>query len=220
VSLLRQDQSNRVTLLNAAARLIAVGGPQSLSARRLAAATGMSTMAVYTYFASMDGIVREVTRDGFKRLERLFMLAGQTGDPVADMAMLGRIYRYNAMTNGHAFEVMFGSSNLAGFALTEEDRLAGRSNLSPVVECAQRCVAAGRFTLDDPVLIAHHMWMGVHGTTMLELGRYLVPPYDGNDFLEQELTSLMVGAGDDRARAKESVTASLDRFNSDFGPAM
>jgi hypothetical protein len=64
------------------------------------------------------------------------------------------------------------------------------------------------------------MWMGVHGTTMLELGRYLVPPYDGNDFLEQELTSLMVGAGDDRARAKESVTASLDRFNSDFGPAM
>jgi AcrR family transcriptional regulator len=180
----------------------------------------MSTMAVYTYFGSMNGIVREIAHDGFKRLERLLMLAGQTDDPVADMAVLGRIYRYNAMTNGHAFEVMFGSSNLAGFALTEEDRQHGRYTLGTVVECAQRCVAASRFTPDDPVLIAHHMWVGVHGTTMLELGRYLVPPYDGNGFLEQQLTSLMVGAGDERARAKASVAASFSRFTSNFGPAM
>lgn len=220
MTLRRHDPTNRVTLLNAAARLIAMGGPRSLSAQRLAAATGMSTMAVYTHFGSVNGIVREVTRDGFKRLELLFMLAGQTDDPVADMAMLGRIYRYNAMTNGHAFEVMFGSSNLAGFALTEEDRLHGRYVLGTVVECAQRCIAASRFTPDDPVLIAHHMWMGVHGTTMLELGRYLVPPYDGNGFLEQQLASLMVGAGDERARAKASVAASLSHFSSKFGPAM
>jgi AcrR family transcriptional regulator len=220
VSPRRQDPSNRVTLLNAAARLIATGGPQSLSARRLAAATGMSTMAVYTYFGSMNGIVREIGRDGFKRLERLFMLAGQTDDPVADMAMLGRIYRYNAMTNEHAFEVMFGAWSLSGFAMTEEDRQHGRYTLRTVVECAKRCVAASRFTPDDPVLIAHHMWIGVHGATLLELGRYLVPPYDGTSFLEPQLTSLMVGAGDERSRAKESVAASLSRFSNDFGPAM
>jgi AcrR family transcriptional regulator len=220
VSSRRQDLSNRVTLLNAAARLIAAGGPQSLSAGRLAADTGMSTMAVDTYFGSMNGIVREIARDGFKRLERLFMLIGRTDDPVADMAMFGRVYRYNAMTNGHAFEVMFGSSNLAGFTLTEEDRQHGRYTLGTVVECVRRCVAASRFTPDDPMLIAHHMWMGVHGMTMLELGRYLIPPYDGNGFLEQQLASLMVGAGDERARAKASVAASLSRFSSNFGPAM
>jgi AcrR family transcriptional regulator len=220
VSPRRQDPSSRVTLLNAAARLIATGGPQSLSARRLAADTGMSTMAVYTYFGSMNGIVREIARDGFKRLEALFMLAGQTDDPVADLAVLGRIYRYNALTNEHAFEVMFGSSSLAGFALTEEDRQHGRYTLSPVVECAQRCIAASRFTADDPMLIAHHMWMGVHGMTLLELGRYLIPPYDGEAFLEQQLVSLMVGAGDDRSRARASVAASLSRFSDDFGPAM
>jgi AcrR family transcriptional regulator len=220
VSPRRQDPSNRITLLNAAARLIATGGPQSLSARRLAAATGMSTMAVYTYFGSMNGIVREIARDGFKRLERLFMLVEPTDDPVADMAMLGRIYRYNALTNGHAFEVMFGSSNLASFALTEEDRQHGRYTLSSVVACAQRCVAASRFTPGDPVLIAHHMWIGVHGATLLELGRYLVPPYDGNAFLEPQLVSLMVGAGDEQARAQASVAASLSRFSASFGPAM
>ena len=215
-----QDPSSRTTLLNAAARLIAARGPQSLSAWRLAAATGISTMAVYAYFGSMNEIVREIARDGFKRLEGLFLLVQQTDDPVADMAMLGRVYHYNAMTNEHAFAVMFGSANLAGFALTDEDRQHGRYTLRAVVECAQRCVAANRFTPNDPVLIAHHMWIGVHGTTGLELGRYLVPPYDGTSFLEPQLVSLMLGAGDERARAEASVAASLHRFSSDFGPAL
>jgi AcrR family transcriptional regulator len=206
--------------VNAAARLIATGGPQSLSARRLAAATGTSTMAVYTYFGSMNGIVREIARDGFERLQHLFSLVEQTDDPVADMAMLGRVYRYNAITNGHVFEVMFGASNLVGFALTDEDRQQGRYTLSAAAECAQRCVATGRFTPGDPVLIAHQMWIGVHGTTVLELGRYLVPPYDGNGFLESQLVSLMVGAGDERARAAASVADSLGRFTASFGPAM
>jgi AcrR family transcriptional regulator len=161
-------------------------------------------MAVYTYFGSMNGIVREIARDGFERLQHLFRLVEQTDDPVADMAMLGRVYRYNAITNGHIFEVMFGASNLVGFALTDEDR----------------GLAAGRFTPGDPVLIAHQMWIGVHGTTVLELGRYLVPPYDGNGFLESQLVSLMVGAGDERARAQASVADSLGRFTASFGPTM
>jgi AcrR family transcriptional regulator len=216
----RQDPSNRGALVNAAARLIAAGGPQSLSARRLAAATGTSTMAVYTYFGSMNGIVREIARDGFERLQHLFRLVEQTDDPVADMAMLGRVYRYNAITNGHVFEVMFGASNLVGFSLTDEDRQQGRYTLGAVVECAQRCIAVSRFAPGDPVLIAHQMWIGVHGTTVLELGRYLIPPYDGNGFLESQLVSLMEGAGDERARAQASVADSLSRFTARFGPAM
>jgi AcrR family transcriptional regulator len=219
VSPRQQDPSNRAALTSAAARLIAKGGPQSLSARRVAAATGMSTMAVYTYFGSMNGIVREIARDGFERLQHLFRLVEQTDDPVADLAMLGWVYRYNALTNGHVFEVMFGASNLAGFALTDEDRQHGRYTLSTVVEYAGRCVAANRFTHADPVLIAHQMWIGVHGTTVLELGRYLVPPYDGNSFFEPQLVSLMIGAGDERARAEASVASSLSRFRSSFGPA-
>lgn len=215
----RQDPSNRTALVNAAARLIAQEGPQSLSARRLAAATGTSTMAVYTYFGSMNGIVREIAREGFERLQRLFSLVEPTADPVADMSMFGRVYRYNAITNGHVFEVMFGASNLAGFALSNEDRQHGRYTLGSVVECAQRCVAAGRFISTDPVLIAHQMWIGIHGTTVLELGRYLAPPYDGGSFLEPQLVSLMVGAGDERARAEASVDSSRTRFTSTFRPA-
>jgi AcrR family transcriptional regulator len=174
-------------------------------------------MAVYTYFGSMSAIVREIVHDGFGRLQRLFDLVDRTDDPVADMALLGRVYRHNAITNRHVFEVMFGGSSLAGFALTEEDRQHGRYTLSTVVDCAHRCAAAGRFRPEDPVLNAHHMWLGVHGTVLLDLGGYLVPPYDARECFESQLISLMIGAGDDPVRAVTSVTVSGSRFAKAFG---
>jgi AcrR family transcriptional regulator len=217
VSPRRQNPDNRTTLIDAAARLVAEGGPRSLSARRLATEAGTSTMAVYTYFGSMSAIVREIVHDGFARLQRLFDLVEPTDDPVADMALLGRIYRHNAITNRHVFEVMFGGSSLAGFALTEQDRQHGRYTLTTVVDCAHRCVAAGRFRREDPALLAHHMWLGVHGTVLLDLGGYLVPPYDVNLCFESQLVGLMIGAGDDPVSAATSVTASGSRFDTGFG---
>lgn len=174
-------------------------------------------MAVYTHFGSMSAIVGEIVHDGFARLQQLFDMVEATADPVADMALLGRVYRYNALTNRHVFEVMFGGSSLAGFALDEEDRQHGRYTLTPVAECASRCVAAGRFRPDDPSLLAHHMWLGVHGTVTLELGGYLIKPYDADCCLETQLVSLMVGAGDAPASAEESVASSARRFGSTFG---
>jgi AcrR family transcriptional regulator len=176
-------------------------------------------MAVYTYFGSMSAIVREIVHDGFARLKRLFDLVEATEDPVADMALLGRVYRHNAITNRHVFEVMFGGSSLAGFALTDDDRQHGRYTLATVVDCAYRCTAAGRFQAEDPVLEAHHMWLGVHGTVLLDLGGYLVSPYDASRCFESQLVSLMIGAGDDPVSAARSVTMSGERFDAGFGQA-
>jgi AcrR family transcriptional regulator len=176
-------------------------------------------MAVYTYFGSMSAIVREIVHDGFARLQRLFNLVEPTDDPVADLALLGRVYRHNAITNRHVFEVMFGGSSLAGFALTEEDRQHGRYTLTSVVDCARRCAAAGRFRPEDPVLKAHHMWLGVHGTVLLDLGGYLIPPYDASQCFESQLVSLMIGAGDDPESAAASVMMSASRFDAGFGQA-
>lgn len=215
----RQNPDNRATLIDAAARLVAEGGPRSLSARLLAREAGTSTMAVYTYFGSMSAIVREIVHDGFARLQRLFNLVEPTDDPVADMALLGRVYRHNAITNRYVFEVMFGGSSLAGFALTEEDRQHGRYTLTSVVDCALRCAAAGRFRPEDPALKAHHMWLGVHGTVLLDLGGYLVPPYDASQCFESQLVSLMIGAGDDPVSAATSVTMSASRFEAGFSQA-
>jgi AcrR family transcriptional regulator len=204
----RLDPNNRSALIDAAARLLSEEGPGALSTRRLAAETGMSTMAVYTYFGSMSALVREIVYEGFARLAKVFDVVQSTDDPVCDMAMIGRAYRQNATTNPHAFSVMFGSSSLAGFELSAEDRQHGIYTLSGVVACAERCISANRFRPADAGLVAYQMWNAVHGTVSLELGGYLIDPYGPDRCFEAQLTGLMIGAGDAPETAAASVAAS------------
>ena len=195
-----------------AARLLAEEGPQSLSTRRIAAEAGSSTMAVYTHFGGMSGLVREIVHEGFERLQGFLTRVAQTEDPVADIALLGRAYRHASLANSHLYAVMFGGASLAGFSLSEEDRQYGRYTMIGVVECAARCIDAGRFVDGDPVLIANQMWIATHGLVTLELGDYLVEPFDADRCFEAQLVALMVGAGDTLTAATHSVDLSAERF--------
>ncbi len=211
----KSDPKARTALIDIAARLLAEEGPQSLSTRRIAAEAGSSTMAVYTHFGGMSGLVREVVHEGFLRLADYFSRVELTDDPVADMALLGRAYRHNAMANAHLYVVMFGASSLAGFELTEDDRQYGRYTLVNVVETAARCIEAGRFRPGDAGLVAHQMWVATHGLVTLELGEYLIEPWDAETCWEQQLVSLMVGAGDSHDTATASVARSKERLDSE-----
>jgi AcrR family transcriptional regulator len=212
VSPRRLDPAIAAALVDRAARLLAEEGAQSLTTRRIAAEVGTSTMAVYTYFGGMSGLVREMVREGFARLHRRFGQVGRTGDPVADMATYGRAYRYNALANSHLYAAMFGGSSLAGFELTDEDRQYGRYTIADVVDCARRCVETGRFRPADADLVANSMWISTHGLVVLELGGYLVEPWDADRCFEAQLVAMMVGAGDTLEAATRSVAASADRF--------
>lgn len=208
----RSDPVTRAALVDIAARLLSDEGPPSLSTRRIAVEAGTSTMAVYTHFDGMTGLVRAMVHEGFARLQRHLTRVEPTDDPVADMALLGRAYRHNALDNPHLYAVMFGGCSLAGFSLDEEDRQHGRYNLRNVAECADRCIRAGRFRADDAELVAHQMWLSVHGLVTLELGAYLIEPCTAQRCLEAQLTGLMVSAGDTLEAAVRSVALSYRRF--------
>lgn len=207
-----RDPASRAALVEAAAKLLADEGPRALTTRRLATEAGTSTMALYTYFGGMSGLVHEIVYEGFARLQHMFDQVAPTEDPVSDVALIGRAYRRNAVVNSHVFKVMFGGSSLAGFEITDDDRQHGRYTLTSVHDCVRRCVDAGRFRQDDPMLITHEMWLGVHGTVTLEIDNYLVPPYDADLCFDAQLLSTMIGAGDDRDAATISVAASAERF--------
>ncbi|HEV8562775.1 MAG TPA: TetR/AcrR family transcriptional regulator [Actinophytocola sp.] len=211
----KADPTARATLIEIGARLLHEEGPQTLSTRRIAAEAGSSTMAVYTHFGGMDGLVREIVHEGFARLEKFLTQVRESDDPVADMAVLGRAYRANALANPHLYTVMFGGESLGGFELTDEDRQYGRYTLTTVINCATRCVASGRFRAGDPVLVSHHMWLATHGLINLELGDYLIDPWNADTCYETQLVTLMVGEGDSLEAATRSVELSAERFRTE-----
>ncbi|OLF12981.1 TetR family transcriptional regulator [Actinophytocola xinjiangensis] len=213
----KPDPNVRSTLIEVAARLLAEDGPQALSTRRVAADADTSTMAVYTHFGSMSGLVREIVYEGFARLQDYFSQIKETDDPVSDLCVHGRAYRRNALANPHLYAVMFGGESLSGFELSEEDRQHGRYVLASIVGCVGRCVEQGRFRQADPGMVAHHMWFAMHGLVNLELGDYLIEPWGAQECFESQLVTLVVGAGDGLDLATRSVAESAQRLDAELG---
>src|SRR3954453_13073839 len=102
----------RRRLIELAADVLGEEGPAALSARRLARDAGTSTMAVYTHFVGMPGLVQAVVAEGFRRQYERWAEVDLTDDPVDGLATAASTSRANALANPHVFSVMFGSASL------------------------------------------------------------------------------------------------------------
>jgi hypothetical protein len=64
---------------------------------------------------------------------------------------------------------------------------------------------AGRFRAGDAALMAHQLWISIHGIVTLEIGGYLFEPYDADVCFDAQVSTLLVGSGDELERARESI---------------
>jgi hypothetical protein len=96
------------------------------------------------------------------------------------------------------------------FGGSPSDRQRGSHTLEGVVECAARCISAGRFRPGRAEVIAHQMWIATHGLVTLQLGHHLMDP---DQCFEAQMIGLMVGAGDSLESARLSVLSSQERLD-------
>src|ERR1700753_3140158 len=107
------QRSVRDDLLHAAVGLLDEHGPDALQARKVASAAGTSTMAVYTHFGGMQGLIAELAEEGYRQLEAA-LTGPEPADPVADLFVLGAAYRRYAIERSHMYRLMFGSTSAHG----------------------------------------------------------------------------------------------------------
>jgi AcrR family transcriptional regulator len=200
----------RRLLLDEAARVLAEQGPAALSARRLVKEVGASTMAVYTHFGSMPGLVREVMREGFERFRARAQGLERGRDPVAELAGLCRIYQEFARAESDVYAVMFGGSALAGFELSDDDRRMGTFMMRFPRDAILRCVGTGRFRADaDPDLLVRQLFGSMHGIAQLTRAGYIMGDHTPDEVLAGTLRDFAVAAGDSPDAAAASVAAGL-----------
>jgi AcrR family transcriptional regulator len=195
-------------LVEAAARLLAEEGPKALSARRLAAEVGTSTMAVYTHFGGMPDLVRAVIREGFARLAEHMAAVPRTDDPAADLGRLALAYHANALANPQLYTVMFGNASLGGYRRTGDELAIGMETFDVLVEMTGRAMAAGMFRPGDPAAVSAQLWSALHGFVMLELAGYFPEAADAEAVLVPLLVNLAYGLSPD-AVAAEALTTTL-----------
>jgi AcrR family transcriptional regulator len=183
-------------LIERAARMLREREPVTL--RTLVAGTGVSTMAVYTYFGSMDGLWKAMRQEGFTRLAARLEAVAMSADPVRDLAALGSAYLSNALAGPDLYRVMFE----AGFDL--EDASAADETLHSLVRAVERAKADGRFRDDvDPLDLATQSWTIGHGLASLVVTGPL--PQQALAHGVPMLTALFTSAGDDPGTCRDSV---------------
>lgn len=193
-----KDPAVRALLIDRAARMLRDRQPVTL--RSVVEGTGVSTMAVYTYFGGMDGLWRAMRQEGFTRLAAALTTVHPTDDPVRDLAALGSAYLSNAAAHPDLYRVMFDAT------VDLEDPAAADESLLSLVRAVERSVAAGRFRADvDPVAVATQAWAIGHGLASLATTGPLPPEALAHGV--PMLIALYTHHGDDPERCRHSVEA-------------
>lgn len=159
----------RARVIEEAARILGEEGPSALSARRLAAGAGTSTMAVYTHFGAMGVVVDAVATEGFRRLIDHVDAVGRSDDTIDDLRRSAAAYRDNALENRHLFGVMFGAISVGGFHGQGADPEVAIAAFDQIASLIERAMDAGALLPGDPREVAGQFWSALHGYVMLEL---------------------------------------------------
>ena len=138
-------------------------------------------------------------REGFSRLATELADVGESADPVADLAMLGRAYYDNAIDDPNLYRVTFMEQ-----ALDPADAAIGSETFDSLVAGVQRCIASGRFDAADARRLATEFWAIGHGVITLQLAG-LLPPEVALRCLDGAVLKLFRAYGDDSDAARRSL---------------
>ncbi len=171
-------------LVDEAGRLLAREGAAALTLRRLATASGTSTMAVYTLYGDKQGLLRAMYAAGFERLGAALRAAADAhDDPLEALIALGHAYRDTALVNPHLYDLMFGAA-VPGFVPDEHAKAVADAAYQPLVDAVARCLAAGQFSGTPAERIALYLWSVSHGMVSLELAGHLPAGDPGAAYVE------------------------------------
>ncbi|WP_083338060.1 TetR/AcrR family transcriptional regulator [Mycobacteroides franklinii] len=214
----------RVDLVSAAVQLLNEQGPDALQTRKIAAAAGTSTMAVYTYFGGMRELIAEVAEEGLRQFAEAQAIVEQSDDVIADLMLTGMAYRQFAIDSPHMYRLMFGVTSAHGVDAPRRN-MFDTSHVTPehpsaayLFRCVQRAMAAGRIdgSPDDAAKVAAtaaKFWTIMHGFVMLELAGFWGE--DGaavGPVLGSMTTDLLIALGDTPERVNSSGAAAAARL--------
>ena len=177
----------RSSLLDVAGSLLADGGSEALTMRRLAKASGCSTTVLYRLFGGKNGVVSGLYREGFNRLRARLDALPEDREPSQRLPLLAHAYREHALAEPDYYAVMF-SRPVPQYQPTSDDIAVARTSLQVLTDAVATAQQAGHLDTEvDAQHVAEVLWAAAHGAVSLELAGQL--PGDTAVSVFSELTT-------------------------------
>lgn len=185
------DERLAERLLETSAVIVAKGGPDSLSLRKLTDAVGTSTSAVYSLYGSREALLLAVYERALASFEHSAQELPVTDRPMADLFRMGQEYRRWALSNPQLYPVMFMGPAGSG---PEQRRELAMPTIDRLIAALRRCIDAGELLDPESVeVMACQLWATVHGHVSLELMGLLTPEVTGrsSEAIDQSFEDLL-----------------------------
>ena len=181
-------------ILRAARVLFERDGAQAVSMRRVAAACGLTPMAIYRHFPNRETLLKRISDDSFDEIARHWLARNRGGDALSRVIALQRIYLDYALAYPHLFDHAF-SARRADARRYPEDFRAGLSpTLGVAAEAVQEAMQAGLLVRDDPWDVTMTLWAHTHGLVALyRAGRFSYDEAQFRRFYDASLQRLLAG---------------------------
>lgn len=160
-------------ILHAARALFEREGAAAVSMRKVAAAAGITPMAIYRHFPSRESLLKRICDDSFTEITRHWDAHRHGGDALNRLLATQRIYLDYALAYPHLFDYAF-SARRRDARKFPEDFHAGRSPTANVIhDVVVEAQQQGLLRAGDPWEISMSLWAHAHGLIALyRAGRF------------------------------------------------
>ncbi len=160
-------------ILDAARRLYFTHGADGVSARKVAAAVGVSPTAIYLHFRGIADLVHALRMEGHGKLAEYLRAVDPTLPAFERLAAMGRAYHRFGLEQRHYYELMFLIQSAE--APRREAVQQELFTLMLLRDAVTAGIASGELRADlDPMTVTTALWAKVHGVTSLAVSGLLV----------------------------------------------
>lgn len=164
-------------IAKAARRLLDAEGADAVTMRRVAAAVGITPMALYRHYADRADLLNALADEGFEELATRLTKAIGKGDIEQRMAAMEEVFLDHALENPRLFELMFLKPRESARRYPQDFEAGLSPTASPLMDLIREGMESGHFRKDDVWVIVLEMGALSHGLITLYLaGRMSVSP--------------------------------------------
>ncbi len=181
-------------ILRAARSLFERDGAGAVSMRRVAAAVGLTPMAIYRHFPSREALLKRIGDDSFDAIVRHWDARGRGGDVLERLLAVQRIYLDYALAHPHLFDHAFSMPRGDARRFPEDFRARRSPTLNVVADAVDDAMRAGVLRSDDVWDVAMTLWAHTHGLIALyRAGRINLDEAAFRRYYEASLQRLLDG---------------------------
>ncbi|HEV7935394.1 MAG TPA: TetR/AcrR family transcriptional regulator [Actinomadura sp.] len=148
------ENGTAARIASAARAILVSEGAGAVSMRRVAAAVGITPMAIYTHYPSRDALLRAVADAAFAELAGKWAKGPVSGDWEAGVFGLLEDFLDFALGDPHLYTFLFTEMWEQGRRFPEDFRDGGSPTFGQVVEAVERGMLQGLLKRDDALEVA------------------------------------------------------------------